>query len=108
MPNSYFMFHEGTTGYSGTRKQVHSGVEWEKKTDLKHMLDIYVRALKKRGRKFSRQSPQTIRDMLQERMNQTEEVYLTAAETIEWGFADEIFDGNWENLKKYSRSLKKK
>lgn len=108
MPNSYFMFHEGTYGDEGTRKQVFSAIEWEKKVALKQMMNIYIHALKKRGRKFTRWSVPRIRKMLQDLMDQKEEVYLTAQEAVEWGFADEIFDGDWQKLRKYPRSLKKK
>jgi ATP-dependent protease ClpP protease subunit len=90
MPHSYFMFHMGTWGSEGTVKQVKSQWEFDKRTD-EQMLDIYVEALKAKG-KFKKKSITSIRNMLKEMMDETEEVYLTAQEAVEWGFADGIVE----------------
>lgn len=100
MPNSYFLFHEGTLVSHGTAKKTFSLVDWQKRIVDPTMLDIYVTSLKRRG-KFSDWSPVSIRDMLQFQMDQKEDVYLTAQETVEWGFADEVFDGDWSRLRQY-------
>lgn len=106
MPHSYFLFHEGYLGAYGTPKFFHSFAEWDKKVIRPTMLDIYVNSLKQKG-KFSRRAPERIKEMLQEEMNQKEDVYLTAKEAVEWGFADEVFDKNWSALTKFSRNFKK-
>ncbi len=103
MPHSYFMFHEGTTGFEGVPKQDRSRIKYEE-ICKNQMLDIYVHALKKRGKKYNRWSEKKIQRMLEEHMEREEDVYLTPAEALQWGFIDEIFDGNWDKLlKSYPR-----
>jgi len=98
MPHSYYMFHEGDATISGTEKQVRSYQEFfSKLTPV--MLNIYTDSMREKG-KFHKSSRSTIKKMLTEMMDKKEEVYLTAKETVTWGLADEIFDGNWEKLKK--------
>jgi ATP-dependent protease ClpP protease subunit len=38
--------------------------------------------------------------MLKEQMEKEEDVYLTPEEALQWGFIDEVFDGNWDKLLK--------
>jgi len=104
MPHSHFMFHEGSLAVGGTVKGTISTIEWSKRDTL-DMINIYVDRMKERG-KFCRRSQESIREMLQMQMDKKEDVYLTARETIEWGLADGIFDGDWEGLRK--RISKKK
>lgn len=104
MPNSYFLFHEGYVGYEGTNKAFKSYGEWVKKVQDPAMLDIYVKTLKRRGQ-FVKWSETRIRKKLQTIMDQKEDVYLTAQEAVDWGFADEVFgaDGNfdWQALRRH-------
>ncbi len=97
MPNSYFLFHEGTLGSFGTAKSLHSFADWDKRVVQPTMLRIYEDALLKGGR-FSLTPRDGIKKMLQEQMNQKEDVYLTAQEAVDWGFADEVFDKDWQKL----------
>lgn len=101
MPHSTFMFHDGTVGDQGTLKQVRSGWNFYEKVGIV-MMDIYAYRMKQRG-KFSRRSLQSIKDMLREEMDRKEDVYLTAKEAVEWGLADEIFNGSWPGLGKYTK-----
>ena len=104
MPNSYFLIHEGFLGVEGNYKGVVSGVKYAEYT-REVMLDIYVDVLKNRGEKFSGWSVDRIRKMLIDEMDRKEDVYLTAQQAVDWGFADEVFgaDGNfdWTSLRKY-------
>lgn len=104
MPHSYFLFHEGTMAVDGTRKNVLSNVKWEEQVCGPQMLNIYVKALKQKG-KFMTWSEGRIKKMLQDAMDTKEDVFLTPSEAIDWGFADEIFgaDGkfDWESLRKF-------
>lgn len=106
MPNSYFMLHEGTLGFVGTTKSFHSVADFDKRVVRPAMLNIYTNKLKQKG-KFSRRSPERIREMLQAEMDKKEDVYLTPAEAVDWGFADEIFNRNWAALTKFSKNFKK-
>jgi ATP-dependent protease ClpP protease subunit len=100
MPNSYFMIHDGTDYVSGTQKSVRSYVDFGRIAS-KTMLDIYVKSLKENG-KFKNKSEKVITNWLKSKMNEKEEVYLTAKESVEIGFADEIFDANWAKLLEYT------
>ncbi|MBI2627159.1 MAG: ATP-dependent Clp protease proteolytic subunit [Parcubacteria group bacterium] len=102
MPHSYFLFHEGTLSISGTYKQVLSIAEFEKKIGPT-MLNIYVEKMKEKG-KYKKLDKKSIHEMLQGYMNRKEDVFLTAREAVEWGLADEIFSGNWENLRRFSNT----
>jgi ATP-dependent protease ClpP protease subunit len=101
MPNSYFMFHDGTTAIDGTVKTVRSYVEFEKKVADPTMLKIYSSAMKRNG-KFKDKTVEYIQKWLRKRMDEEEDVYLTPQETIELGLADEIFDANWARLTEYN------
>lgn len=100
MPHSYFLFHQGTFGMEGTSKQVRSAVEFDKMCD-DIMIDIYVNSMKSAPYWKGRTDKQ-IKAWLKSGMDKKEDVYLSASEAVKFGFADEIFDYNWENLTKYT------
>ena len=90
LPSSYFMFHYGTLFVSGVAQQVHSAVDFSKKCDDK-MMQIYVDSCKN-SVKFKDKTDKQIHSVLKKQMNEKVDVFLTAEETIEWGFADSILD----------------
>ena len=103
MPDSTFMFHDGTQAMEGTYKQfMTEATEAEKARE--RMLDIYIKSLKNKG-KFQRKSVKFIRNWIIEQMNLKEEVYLNANDAVLYGFADEVFGSNgiynWESLLKF-------
>lgn len=100
MPHSYFMFHEGTLGYEGTWKTVMSNVEFDK-LGRETMIGIYIASLKRDG-KFKNRSKKWIKGWIESQMDKKEDVFLTAKEAVELGFADQVFDYNWENLTQYT------
>jgi ATP-dependent Clp protease protease subunit len=102
MPNSYFLFHDGTLGVEGTVKQVRSQVKFDKLSE-KVMLDIYAKAMQLGGKgMYAQKSQQWIKKFLRNRMDKEEDVFLTADEAIKYGLADEIFDSNWAGLTEYT------
>lgn len=103
MPHSVFMFHEGTYAVAGTVKQVRTDMEFSHRTG-DQMTDIYVEAMK-RGGKAKAWSRKRIRDWLLAEMDHKEEVFLTAKEAVDWGFADEIFK-DWGSVTEYTRAEK--
>ncbi len=107
MPNSCFMFHEGKYGDYGELKGVKSRLKFYEKVAEPRMLQIYIDTLKEQG-KFKNQSRERIEEMLFNEMDKKTDVFLTAQEAVEWGFADEIFDGNWDNLTKYTPTQRKR
>lgn len=86
MPSSYFMFHRGTIALAGPQQEVESNIEFSKIQD-KLLMDIYVDSLKRTG-KFRTKSRQWIEKMINDHMNQKSDVFLTAPQAVEWGFAD--------------------
>jgi ATP-dependent protease ClpP protease subunit len=100
MPNSYFMFHQGTDGIEGSVKSVESYVDFNKNS-TRTMLDIYVKSMKSYG-KMKGWAEKKIEKWLIEQMNKKEEVYLTAEEAVAYGFADEVFNYNWSKLTDYA------
>jgi ATP-dependent protease ClpP protease subunit len=100
MPHSTFMFHDGIYGDFGTMKQVRAGLVFHEAQGAV-MLDIYAYRMKQRG-KFKTWSIDRIKEMLRTEMDKKEDVYLDAKTTIEWGLADEIFNGDWSSLPKYT------
>lgn len=100
MPNSHFMFHDGTLGMEGTIKQVHSVVEFSKITD-ETMMDIYITSMKLSG-KYAKRSKKWLKAWLREQMDKKEDVYLTSKQAVELGFADEIFNYDWKKLTEYT------
>ncbi len=100
MPNSYFMFHDGTYGIDGTVKQVKSAMRFNANSD-KTMLNIYSKNMKMQG-SLSNKTLSYIKRWLRTKMDKHEDVYLTPKQAVDYGLADEIFDANWENLTKYT------
>lgn len=101
MPHSTFMFHDGTLAVDGTVKQVTSEVEFGKVAE-KQMMKIYVDSMKGHG-KFQSRSRKFIEEWLREQMDKKEDVFLTAEQAVELGFADKVFDYNWANLTDYTQ-----
>lgn len=97
MPNSCFMFHQGTVDFSGTVKQFETEYDWSKPAKRK-MLEIYADAVTQGPGPMAAWSRSRIINWLKSQMDRREEVYLTAESAVEIGFAHEIFDGNWDRL----------
>ena len=91
MPNSYFMFHDGEMWTGGTMKQAKSYMEFTEILD-KQLEMIYVNSLQKKG-KYKNEPVSKLKEILRSNMDKKEDVYLTAQEAVEWGFADGIFEG---------------
>lgn len=100
MPHSQFMFHDGELAVEGTVKQVQTAIEFGKVQD-QQMMKIYIDVMKANG-KFKTRSRKFIHRWLREQMDKKEDVFLTAEQAIEYGFADQIFDYNWAKLTEYT------
>ncbi len=100
MPHSVYMFHQGDMEMGGTLKQFLTEATEAERT-LEEMYDIYVDALKAQG-KMKRSSRKVIREWIVAEMNKKEEVYFTAEQSVEMGFADEVFGAggvyDWASL----------
>ncbi len=100
MPNSTFMFHEGTLSAEGTVKQVKSFVKYSAAQDTR-MLDIYVKSIKNAAH-WQGKTEKQIKHWLQSNMDAKEDVYQSAAEAVKYGFADDVFDYDWSALTEYN------
>jgi ATP-dependent protease ClpP protease subunit len=101
MPNSYFMYHDGTLAFEGTFKQVYSEASFHRAAK-ETMLDIYAREMQQEG-EFKGASLKAIKAYLVQEMDKKEDVYLTARQAVKLGLADEIFNYNWANLTVYKK-----
>lgn len=101
MPYSTFMFHTGTVSFEGTGTQYETEYQQYEKTQ-KQMVGIYVDVMQNKG-SMANKKPREIRAWVKRKMKMKEEVYFSAAESIEYGFADLIFgaDGmyDWKALR---------
>jgi len=100
MDHSYFMFHDGELGVSGTVKSVESFVSFNKKA-REIMMDIYYESMKKQGM-LKGKSKKYVHQWLRKQMDKKEEVYLTSEQAVNYGFADEVFNYNWSKLTEYT------
>jgi len=99
MPHSIFLFHLGTSGYEGDTQAVMSQTDWEKQIIIPQMLRAYAERLRAtRWGKFYRADLAKIERWLTKKMRRHNDVYLTAEQAVEIGFADEVFDGKWNQL----------
>jgi len=101
MPDSEFMFHHGTMSFEGTVTQFITAAEELKKSREK-MLEVYIRVMKRDSKIWKDKTRKSCKEWLLGRMEKKEEVYLTASQAIANGFADELFDGRWDELQKYT------
>jgi len=101
LPDSYFMFHMGSTGIKGDAQRVYSQMAFERRYD-RLVIDIWGAAMKSCPHgQFRKRSLEWIRKMLKARMREETDVFLTPAEAVDWGLADEVFAGDWPGLKKF-------
>lgn len=100
MPNSVFMYHDGTFSFGGTIKQLNTEYAQSVKTGDK-MLSIYSEAMREHSSLWRNKTDRECKEYLRSHMDKKEEVYLSPQEAIKHGFADEVFDGDWEGLTDY-------
>lgn len=102
MPFSVFMYHDGTFETTGTVKQFWTEAE-QLKASQKLMMDIYLDSCED-APAFKGKTRGQVRKHLRYQMDKKEEVYLTADETVQHGFADVVFGGDgsydWTSLRK--------
>ena len=98
MPHSEFMFHHGTYGDDGEFITVISAIDFYKKT-TDAMYNIYIESMRStKGSKWFSMSKGKIKKWLAEQMEKKNDVYLTATEAVQNGFADSVFTGDWNSL----------
>lgn len=99
MPHSWFMMHEGQDGYDGTAKQVRSEIAFDKHADWDGlMVRIYAEQMVS-GDLHEGKTKKQLERLMRKKMNDHEEWYLTAEETVANGLADAVFDNDWSKLR---------
>ncbi|MDP3645584.1 MAG: ATP-dependent Clp protease proteolytic subunit [bacterium] len=96
-PPAQYMYHCGSYGFLGLEQEANTD-DIERRKMIETMFRIYVARLKSQGA-YKGWEEQSIRDMLEERMRKEIDVWLTADEAKRWGFADDVFEGNWKTLR---------
>lgn len=96
-PPAKYMYHRGSYGFVGLDHEAETE-DIERRRTHELMFRIYVARLKERG-KFHSWSPEKIRAMLEDKSRHHIDVWFSADEAKEWGFADAVFDGNHETLR---------
>lgn len=106
MPHSTYMIHDGTMAQFGTVKQFYTEAEQLTKAG-DQMMDIYVENLQLQG-KYICEDYKKIERVLRRMMDKKEEVYFSAEESVEFGFADEVFGASgtydWGSLLEYTEA----
>lgn len=87
-PNALFMIHEGTIYVSDTSKGASSYIELNNKLST-IMFDIYLEKCKN-GKFFKGKTDRYIKRFLKNRMDQKQEWYITAQESVDYGFMDGV------------------
>jgi len=87
-PPAKYMIHHGYTAFEGTEQEAYTYFE-EGLRALEHMMRIYTARLKSQGA-HRHKSEKTIRALLDEKVRRKIDVWFTADEAKQWGFADEV------------------
>lgn len=96
-PPAQYMIHHGTYGFSGLTQEANTD-DIERRKTTETMLRIYAARLKSQGM-YSGMDEKNIREILDEKIRREIDVWLTADEAQRWGFADDVFEGNWKTLR---------
>lgn len=96
-PPAQYMFHHGSYKFEGlTQEAATCFLELIKTREM--MIRIYLTRLREQG-KFRRWSTTRIKEMLQRQMEKNIDVWLSSDEAKNWGFVDDVFDGDWNKLR---------
>ena len=92
MPDSVFMFHDGTMVFDGTIRQMNTETT-QANEQTERMMGLYLDACED-SEVFKHLSRAAVKAKLRYQMDKKEEVYLSADEAVAWGFADMVFGGD--------------
>lgn len=93
-PHTDFMIHYGSIALDCNSISAKSEVAWNEKTSVT-MLEIYVRKCKD-GPHFDGWSEKRIETYLKRQMESKQEVYMTAEDAVDKGFADGVIGTHYE------------
>ena len=105
MPNCDWLVHEGSTGFSGTYRQLSSQYEYEKSI-LNRMYSIYIESVTGKSSFFHKMSPALIKRFLKRKFNSKEDWYLNSSEAVHYGLADGVMgQKGFENIEKIIKNV---
>ncbi len=102
-PPAQYMFHRGSHEFGGTDLEADTD-DVERRRVLETMMRIYIARLHEQGR-YSGHAERRIREILDKGLEKKSDVWLTADEAVEWGFADGIFTGDHATLRAARKNL---
>jgi len=105
-PPAQYMFHMGSWGFYGTEQEAETANTQRKRVN-ERMFMIYIARLKSQGMHKDWDEKQ-IREMLDEKIKKHVDVWLSADEAKQWGFADDVFDGNWDALRATKQNVERR
>lgn len=105
-PPAQYMFHDGTDGFSGVFQQAETRMLGSRKSN-ELMRRIYATRLQEQG-KFCNQPETRILRTLDKMLKERIDVWFSADEAVQFGFADGVYDGNPDTLRAKRRSLKRR
>ena len=95
-----FMYHFGL-------EQEANAEDSERRMASERMLLLYVARLKEQGA-YKKWGEQKILRLLEDKLRDKINVWLGPREAVRFGFADEVFSGNWETLRTHKRNEKRR
>jgi ATP-dependent protease ClpP protease subunit len=102
-PPAKYMYHRGAYAISGLDHEVETE-DSERREANELMFRIYTARLKEQGTHSSK-SFEEIRVTLEQESRQRINVWFSADESVKWGFADAVYDGNLKTLRAVKRNL---
>lgn len=97
-PPARYMIHRGSYGFGGLDQEADTH-DIERRLSRDTMIRLYVARLKSQG-EFSSRGERDIKRMLDRWLERQIDVWFSADRAKEVGFADDVFDGNWDSLRR--------
>ena len=68
---------------------------------MTRMKEVYIGRMQEKGSEAEFWDNKQCDDWLEHKMYEKEDAYLDADESIQWGFTNYIFEGDWDELVKF-------
>lgn len=91
-PTAQFMIHRGSSAFEGLDQEAETD-DIQRRKAREQMMRIYIARLQMQGI-HQKMPSDKIRDLLERRFQSEIDVWLTAYEAKQWGFVDDVFNGN--------------
>lgn len=105
-PPAQYMIHQGTYGFDGLEAEADTA-DIERRKSMEVMKRLYIARLREQGQ-FTQWSERKIRTMLEESFEKHIDVWLSADEAVQWGFADGVYTGDSKNIRATKKNLQRR